>query len=225
MLDGLRVMTIAPELPGALELIGRLADEGIVASLGHSDATLDQALAGYAAGATGTTHLFNAMTGVDHRSPGLAVAALTTDAAWVELIADGHHVHPALWALIARAKPADRVVLVSDALPVAGTGDGRGRVGALEVEVRDGRATLLGTETLAGSVIALDAAVRNLVRAGHPVNAAVAAASANPAGLLGASDRGAIEAGRRAHLVELDDDLGVRRVTLGETWIDGAAAG
>ena len=167
VLDGLRVMTVAPELPGALALIGRLADEGIVASLGHSDATLDQALAGYAAGATGTTHLFNAMTGVDHRSPGLAVAALTTDPAWVELIADGHHVHPALWALIARAKPADRVVLVSDALPVAGTGDGRGRVGALEVEVRDGRATLLGTETLAGSVIALDAAVRNLVRAGH----------------------------------------------------------
>ena len=85
----------------------------------------------------------------------------------MELIADGHHVHPALWALIARAKPADRVVLVSDALPIAGTGDGRGRIGALEVEVRDGRATLLGTETLAGSVIALDAAVRNLVRAGH----------------------------------------------------------
>jgi N-acetylglucosamine-6-phosphate deacetylase len=224
-LDGLRMMTIAPELPGALDLIARLADEGIVASLGHSDATLDQAMAGYAAGATGTTHLFNAMSGIDHRSPGLAVAALATDAAWVELIADGHHVHPALWSLIARAKPADRVVLVSDALPIAGTGDGRGHVGALEVEVRDGRATLLNTETLAGSVIALDAAVRNLVRAGHPVQAAVAAASSNPAGLLGASDRGVIEQGRRAHLVELDDDLTVRRVTLGDAWIDGAAAG
>ena len=115
-------------------------------------------------------------------------------------------------------------MLVSDALPIAGTGDGRGRVGGLEVEVRGGRATLLGTETLAGSVIALDTAVRNLVAHGQPIEAAVAAASANPAALLGASDRGAIEAGRRAHLVELDDELRVRRVTRGRGWIEGPAS-
>jgi N-acetylglucosamine-6-phosphate deacetylase len=218
-LDGLRIMTIAPELPGALELIARLEAQGIAASLGHSDATLEEARAGYAAGARTTTHLFNAMTGVDHRLPGLAVAAMLEDEAWVELIADGNHVHRALWPLIARAKPADRVVLVSDALPIAGTGDGRGVVGALEVEVRNGRATLLGTETLAGSVIALDTAVRNLVREGRSLPEAVAAASANPAAMLGAADRGAIEVGRVAHLVELDDDLGVRRVTRGRGWI------
>jgi N-acetylglucosamine-6-phosphate deacetylase len=220
LLDGLRIMTIAPELPGALALIERLAARGIAASLGHSAATLDAARAGYAAGAPTTTHLFNAMTGVDHRAPGLAVAALTDDAAYVELIADGNHVHPALWPIIVRTKPADRLLLVSDALPLAGMGDGRTIVGGLEVEVRDGRATLLGTTTLAGSVIALDTAVRNLVREGVPLPRAIAAASANPAALLGADDRGGIHVGRRAHLVELTDELEVRRVTRGHGWIE-----
>ena len=223
-LEGLRIITIAPELPGALELIGRLVALGIAPSIGHSNATLDEARAGYAAGGRTTTHLFNAMTGVHHRLPGLAVAALTDDAAYVELIADGNHVHPALWPIITRTKPADRLVLVSDALPLAGMGDGRGLVGGLDVEVRAGRATLLGTETLAGSVIALDTAVRNLVHEGQPLGVAVAAASANPAALLGMADRGAIEPGKVAHLVELDDELRVRRATRGLEWVPGAGA-
>jgi N-acetylglucosamine-6-phosphate deacetylase len=222
LLDGLRVMTIAPELPGAVALVERLASLGIAASMGHSGATLDEARAGYAAGARTTTHLFNAMTGVDHRVPGLAVAALTDDEAFVELIADGNHVHPAVWPIITRTKPADRLILVSDALPLAGTGDGRARLGGLEVEVVDGRATLLGTETLAGSVIALDTAVRNLADAGIPLTRAIAAASANPVALLGETDRGRLEAGRRAHVVELDGELRVARVTRGEGWIDAA---
>ncbi|HYO42522.1 MAG TPA: N-acetylglucosamine-6-phosphate deacetylase [Candidatus Limnocylindrales bacterium] len=222
VLAGLRIMTIAPELAGSLELIAQLAALGIVPSIGHSNATLEQARAGYAAGGRTTTHLFNAMTGVDHRLPGLAAAALADDAAYVELIADGNHVHPALWTIITRTKPADRLVLVSDALAMAGTGDGLGHVGGLEVEVRGGRATLAGTETLAGSVIALDTAVRNLVREGLPLHAAVAAASTNPATLLGELDRGLIAPGRLAHFVELTDDLRVRRVTRGEDWIDGA---
>lgn len=220
-LDGLRVITIAPELPGALALIERLAALGIAPSIGHSNATLEQARAGYAAGGRTTTHLFNAMTGVDHRAPGLAVAAMTDDEAYVELIADGNHVHPALWPIIRRTKPADRLVLVSDALPIAGTHEGRGVVGGLEVEVRDGRATLLGTSTLAGSVIALDSAVRNLVREGVPLPAAVAAASANPAALLGETDRGHLAVGMRAHLVELDDDLHVLRALRGRGWVGG----
>jgi N-acetylglucosamine-6-phosphate deacetylase len=218
-LDGLRIMTIAPELPGSLALIERLAGLGIAASLGHSAATIDEARAGYRAGGRTTTHIFNAMSGMDHRAPGLAVAALTDDGAYVELIADGHHVHPALWPLIRRAKPADRLLLVSDALPFAGMGDGRTVIGGLDVEVRDGRAMLLGTETLAGSVIALDSAVRNMVRERTPLPAAVAAASANPAALLAATDRGAIAVGMRAHLVELDDDLQVRRVMRGSGWV------
>lgn len=221
--SGLRVITVAPELPGALELIGRLGDRGVIVSLGHSAATLDVARAGFAAGARSTTHLFNAMSGVDHRDPGLAVAALSDDTVYAELIADGLHVHPALWPIITRAKPAERLLLVSDALPIAGLGDGLTTLGRLQVEVRDGRATLTGTSTLAGSVIALDSAVRNLVRAGTSIAAAIAAASDNPATLLGEPDRGRIEAGRRAHLVELDADLRVLRVTRGGAWLDAAA--
>ena len=225
VLDGLRIITIAPELEGAIELIERLAREDVVVSLGHSAATFDEARAGYLAGARSTTHLFNAMSGVDHRLPGLAVAALAEDDAAVELIADGNHVHPALWRIVARAKPGNRLLLVSDALPIGGMGDGRTTLGGLDVEVRDGRATLAGTDTLAGSVIALDTAVRNLVGAGIALPAAVAAASTNPAVLLGADDRGRIEPGSRAHLVELDDDLRVRRVTRGDGWIEGAGQG
>ena len=135
LLDGLRVLTIAPELPGAIDLIGWLRGHGVRPSLGHSAATLDEARRGYAAGGASTTHLFNAMSGVDHRAPGLAVAALLDDAVYVELIADGIHVDPGLWPLIRRLKPADRLVLVSDAISLAGMGDGRGTVGGLAVEV------------------------------------------------------------------------------------------
>ncbi|HEY5628848.1 MAG TPA: N-acetylglucosamine-6-phosphate deacetylase, partial [Candidatus Limnocylindrales bacterium] len=222
VLDGLRIMTIAPELPGSLALIARLAGLGIAPSIGHSQSTLEEARAGFAAGGRTTTHLFNAMTGVDHRAPGLAVAALADDDAYAELIADGFHVHPALWPIITRTKPANRLVLVSDALPLAGMGDGFTRVGGLEVEVRGGRATLRGTDTLAGSTIALDSAVRNLVREGLGLPRAVAAASSNPAELLGAQDRGRIEVGRAAHLVLLDEELRVRRVLRGDVWVEPA---
>jgi N-acetylglucosamine-6-phosphate deacetylase len=222
--DGLALITIAPELPGALDTIRWLAGRGIAVSLGHSAADLEAARAGYAAGARSTTHLFNAMTGVEHRSPGLAVAALEDDGVWVELIPDGHHVHPALWPLIARLKPVDRLMLVSDAIALAGMGDGRVRLGGLDCEVVDGRATLAGTTTLAGSVIALDTAVRNLVAAGIAVPAAVAAAGRNPLALLGVDDRGRIAPGQRADLVELDEDLRVRRVMRGGEWFETATS-
>lgn len=223
LIDGLRLLTIAPELPGAIDLIRWLRDRGATVSVGHSAATLEQARAAYEAGATSTTHLFNAMSGLDHRAPGVAAAALLDDAAYVELIADGIHVHPALWPLITRLKPPDRLVLVSDAIALAGTGDGRGLIGGLEVEVVGARVTLAGTTTLAGSVIALDSAVRNLVASGVPLPAAVAAASRNPLDLLGISDRGRIDVGQQADLVELDADLEVRRVMRGGSWITGAA--
>jgi N-acetylglucosamine-6-phosphate deacetylase len=219
LLPGLRVMTVAPEIDGGLELVRWLAANGIVASLGHSAATLDEARAGYAAGARSTTHLFNAMSGIDHRAPGLAAAALLDDAVYVELIADGHHVHPSLWPMVARMKPADRLVLVSDALPLAGKGDGRTAIGGLNVDVLGGRATLVGTDTLAGTVIALDSAVRNLVGAGLALPAAVAAASRDPLRLLGVVDRGRIAVGQRADLVELDDQLEVLRVARDGEWI------
>jgi N-acetylglucosamine-6-phosphate deacetylase len=128
-----------------------------------------------------------------------------------------------LWPLITRLKPRDRLLLVSDAISLAGMGDGRGRIGGLEVEVVGQRVTLAGTTTLAGSVIALDSAVRNLVAAGVPLPDAVAAASRNPLALLGISDRGRIAVGQRADLVELDPGLGVRRVMRAGRWFDGEA--
>lgn len=224
LLDGLRYMTVAPEVPGALALIAWLRDRGVAVSAGHSAATLEQAQAGYSAGAKTTTHLFNAMTGVDHRTPGLAAAALVDDDAYVELIADGHHVHPSIWPIVVRTKPTDRLVLVSDAISLAGTDATHARVGAIEVEIRDGRCTVVGGGQLAGSIIALDSAVRNLVRSGVALPAAVAAASRNPLTLLGVDDRGRIAVGQLAHLIELDDDLRVRRVRRDGPWLPGPAA-
>jgi N-acetylglucosamine-6-phosphate deacetylase len=192
----------------------------VATSIGHSAATFEQARAGFDAGATSTTHLFNAMTGIDHRAPGVALAALLDDRAYVELIADGIHVVPPLWPLITRVKPADRLMLVSDAVAIAGTGSGRGRIGGLDVEVVDGRVVLAGTTTLAGSAIALDDAVRNLVAHGIPLPAAVAAATRNPLALVGVTDRGRLEVGQRADLVELSEDLRVLRVMRSGTWLD-----
>ncbi len=221
LVEGLRLVTIAPELPGAIALIAWFRDRGVAVSMGHSAATIEEARAGYAAGGASTTHLFNAMSGFDHRAPGLAVAALGDDAAYTELIADGIHVHPAMWPLISRLKPVNRLLLVSDAISLAGMGDGRARVGSLEVEIVGQRVTLLGTTTLAGSVIALDDAVRNLVGAGISLPSAVAAASRNPLAMLGITDRGRIAVGQRADLVELDSGLRVRRVLHGGAWTDG----
>jgi N-acetylglucosamine-6-phosphate deacetylase len=210
--EGWRITTVAPEVPGALDLIAWLRSRGVIASLGHSAATAAEARAGYGAGATTTTHLFNAMTGVDHKAPGLAVAALLEDGASVELIADGQHVQRDVWPLILRAKPAGRLLLVSDALTISGTTERRATVGGIEVEIVGERCTIAGTDTLAGSVIALDSAVRNVVASGVPLPRAVAAASSAPLALLGVTDRGRIAPGLRADLVLLDDALAVTGV-------------
>ena len=228
LLDGLKVITVAPERPGALAFIAALRARGVAVSMGHSAATLEEARAGYAAGGSTTTHLFNGMTGLDHRAPGLAAAALLDDDAYVELIADGLHVHPGLWPLIARLKPADRLLLVSDAIVLAGSATalvgGRARVGTLEVEVREERVTLVGTTTLAGSVIALDDAVRNMVAAGIALPVAIAAASTNPVAMLGETDRGRLAVGMRADIVALDDALRVTDVWLAGRRLDRSAS-
>ena len=221
LIDGLRITTIAPEIPGALELIRWLRARGVAASLGHSSATVEEGRAGYAAGARTTTHLFNAMSGVDHRSPGLAVAALLEDDAYVELIADGHHVRESVWPLILRAKPADRLILVSDGVSFGGTSAHTGTLGGLEVVIDGDRCVLADGGNLAGSVIALDTAVRNVARSGVGLARAVAAATREPLALIGVTDRGRLEAGQRADLVELDDDLAVRRVMRGGRWYPG----
>ena len=222
-LEGLRVITIAPELDGALELIRTLASHGVRVSLGHSAATVAEARAGYEAGAVTTTHLFNAMVGLLHRGPGLALEALLDDAVWVELIADTLHVDPELWPLIWRMKPAERVVLVSDAISLAESGQRRGMLGAAEVRVDDDKVTLVDGGNLAGSVMALDREFGNLLRHGVPLVDAAKAAATNAAELLGADDRGRLAAGLRADLVELDaNSYTVRRVMRAGEWIAGA---
>jgi N-acetylglucosamine-6-phosphate deacetylase len=218
LLDGLRLTTVAPEIPGGMDLIARLREHGVRVSIGHSAANLATALAGYDAGGTTTTHLFNAMSGVDHHAPGVAVAALGRDDVYVELIADGEHVDRSLWPIITRTKPVDRLLLVSDAIPFAGTGDGRMTIGGLDIEIHGLRVTLVDGGALAGSVIALDDAVRNLVASGVTLPAAIAAAGRNPLAMLGITDRGRIAVGQLADLVELDGALAVRRVMRRGNW-------
>jgi N-acetylglucosamine-6-phosphate deacetylase len=220
--DGLRIMTVAPERDGALDLIRWLTKQGVIVSVGHSNATAEQAAIGYAEGGRTTTHLFNAMSGVDNHNPGVAVAALGNDEAFVELIADGLHVDPSLWPMIVRTKPEERLILVSDAIGLAGMGEGHMRIGDLEVEIRGQACRLVSDGRLAGSVIALDSAVRNLVDAGIPIWQAVRAATHNPLDLLGVDDRGRLAPGQRADLVELTDSLDVRRVMKAGTWYPGS---
>ena len=221
--EGLKVITIAPELRGAPDLIRRLAARGVRVSLGHSAATVPESRAGYAVGAVSTTHLFNAMVGVVHREPGLALEALLDDAVWVELIADTLHVDPDVWPLIWAMKPADRVLLVSDAISLAGSGRSGGMLGELEVRVDGDMVTLVDGGNLAGSVTAMDLELRNVVRSGIPLAEAVRAAATNPAELLGLTDRGRLEVGLRADLVELDaESFAVRRVMRGGEWIVSA---
>jgi N-acetylglucosamine-6-phosphate deacetylase len=225
IVDGFRLTTIAPETPGAIELIRWLTVRGVVVSLGHSVASAAEAHAGYEAGARSTTHLFNAMSGIHQHTPGLAAVALARDDVYTELIADGHHVDREIWPLILRTKPADRLVFVSDGVDLAGTPQERGLLGGLEVQVQGDRCTLVSNGALAGSVIALDTSVRNLALFGLDMPRVAAAASANPLALIGVTDRGRIAAGLRADLVELDEAFNVRRVMRAGRWYSGPAVG
>jgi N-acetylglucosamine-6-phosphate deacetylase len=202
-----RLLTIAPELVGAGAVISAAADAGIIVSVGHTEATYAQARAAFEAGARHLTHLGNAMRGIDRREPGPIAAALADERVTVEVIADGHHVHPALLALAAATAP-ERLVAITDAIAATGLPAGRHRLGALAVDVSDGRATLADApETLAGSVLTMDRAVATLVGAGVDPALAVRAATATPASLLaqpGEPARGVLAAGARADLVVLD---------------------
>jgi N-acetylglucosamine-6-phosphate deacetylase len=200
----LRLLTLAPELPGASALLRAALARGVAVAVGHTAATYEQAQAAFAAGAGVATHLFNAMPPLHHREPGAALAALQSGAV-CEVVADGHHLHPAVVRLVADLAPG-RAALVTDAVAAAGAPDGPYRLGELDVVVRDGRATLAGTDTLAGSTLTMDAALRRCVTAsGVPVERASAMATAVPAGVLGL-DTG-IAVGRRADLVHLDEQL------------------
>ena len=202
----LRMMTIAPERPGAIRAIGQLTRAGVIAAVGHTDATFDQAVEAVAAGATVATHLGNAMSPLHHRDPGVVGACLTAPEVCCELIVDGHHLHPSFVRLAAASKGRDGVVLITDAMAASGAGDGRYRLGRLDVDVRDGVATLVDGGSLAGSTLTMDVAYRNSVAAGLDEVTASRAASLNPARVLGIDrEVGSIEAGKRADLVVLDE--------------------
>jgi N-acetylglucosamine-6-phosphate deacetylase len=214
-----RSMTIAPELPGALDLIKDLAGRGVVVSLGHSGADNVAAHAGFQAGATTVTHLFNAMRRFGHRDPGLAGAALSRGDVVVQIIVDGVHLAAETTRVVLLAARG-RVVLVTDAIAAAGAGPGRHQLGDREVDVAGAEARL-PDGTLAGSVLTMDAALRNVVALGAPFEEAVQACTETPARLLGRTDLGRLVPGGPADLVVLDDALAPRRtITAGvETFV------
>ncbi|MEU9284113.1 N-acetylglucosamine-6-phosphate deacetylase [Streptomyces sp. NPDC048275] len=215
------MVTLATELPGGIDSVRLLAEHGVIAAIGHTDATYEQTREAIDAGATVATHLFNAMPTLGHRAPGPIAALLEDDRITVELINDGTHLHPAALQLAFRHAGADRVAFITDAMDAAGFGDGRYLLGPLEVEVSDGVARLVEGGSIAGSTLTLDRAFQRAVTVDRlPVEDVVAALSANPARLLGRYDRvGSLEPGKDADLVILDTDFALKGVMRRGEWV------
>jgi N-acetylglucosamine-6-phosphate deacetylase len=214
-----RLLTLAPELPGADALIAAATARGVLVSVGHTEATYAQTYAAFDAGARHLTHLGNAMRGIDRHEPGPIAAALADERVTVEVIADGHHVHPALLRLAAGAAPG-RVVAITDAIAATGLPDGAHRVGRLPVRVHAGRVALADRpQTLAGSVLTMDRAVAGLIAAGIDPVEAIRAATATPARLLAVPAaeprRGVLATGARADLVVLDGGYTAQATVIG----------
>lgn len=219
----IRMVTIAPELDGALPAIRQLTDAGAVAAIGHTDASYEQARAGIEAGARAATHLFNAMRPLHHREPGPIAALVEDPRVTVELINDGVHLHPALYRNVTDWVGPDRVALITDAMAAAGMSDGAYTLGALDVDVVDGVATVAGTDTIAGSTATMDLVFRNAVLGSGlereaALQLAVKQACLNPARTMGL-DAGDLAVGAPADLVVLDDDLRVTGVLHRGTWV------
>jgi N-acetylglucosamine-6-phosphate deacetylase len=211
----LELLTLAPEREGAIEATKRLAGAGVLVSVGHSDALAEQVAAAAEAGARMVTHLFNAQRGLHHREPGVAGQALADPRLACGLIADLHHVHPAICRVVMEAARG-RVALVTDAVSALGMPPGRYELGSEVVELHEGSPPLRADGTLAGSTLRLDQAIGNVVGLGIDPVRAVEAASRVPADLLGRSDLGRLEPGARADLVWLSDSWRAQA-----TWVDG----
>jgi N-acetylglucosamine-6-phosphate deacetylase len=198
----IRLITIAPELDGAPEVIAEATRRGVCVSLGHSDASLQSARTGTAAGARHATHTFNAMRPLDHREPGILGEILTNPHLTADVIADGVHVDPTIIGLLLNTKGADNAVLITDAISATGMPDGRYRLGPIEVELKDGRC--LSEGKLAGSVLTMDRAVRNIMEfARWDLQKSLRAATLNPARVASAQRKGILEPGADADLVVL----------------------
>ncbi|MET7652699.1 MULTISPECIES: N-acetylglucosamine-6-phosphate deacetylase [unclassified Streptomyces] len=216
-----RMVTLATELPGGLDSVRLLAEHGVIAAVGHTDATYEQTVQAIEAGATVATHLFNAMPQLGHRSPGPIAALLEDERVTVELINDGTHLHPAALELAFRHAGPGRVAFITDAMDAAGIGDGRYLLGPLEVEVSEGVARLVEGGSIAGSTLTQDRAFQRAVTIDRlPVEDVVAALSANPARLLGIDDRvGSLEPGKDADLVLLDENFELKGVMRKGDWV------
>lgn len=216
-----RMVTLATELPGGLDSVRLLAEHGVIAAIGHTDATYEQTVAAIDAGATVATHLFNAMPALGHRTPGPIAALLEDERITVELINDGTHLHPAALELAFHHAGADRVAFITDAMDAAGFGDGSYMLGSLAVEVKDSVARLVEGGSIAGSTLTLDRAFKRAVTIDRlPVESVVQALSANPARLLGAYDRvGSLEPGKDADIVVLDAEFALKGVMRKGEWI------
>jgi N-acetylglucosamine-6-phosphate deacetylase len=209
----IRIMTIAPELEGAPEVIAEAAKRGVCVSLGHSNADLKATRAGVAAGARHATHVFNAMRPLHHREPGIVGEVLTNPKLTVELIADGIHLDPTIVQLVLAAKGKEKTVLITDAISATGMPDGLYPLGSLEVQVKDGKALYDGH--LAGSVLTLDLAVRNVMHfANWDLQQALRAATLNPARVAGMTDRGQLQAGAAADILVLSKCGEVRKTII-----------
>ncbi|MGW0755086.1 N-acetylglucosamine-6-phosphate deacetylase [Streptomyces sp. NPDC002814] len=216
-----KMVTLATELPGGIDSVRLLAEHGVIAAIGHTDATYEQTVEAIQAGATVATHLFNAMPTLGHRSPGPIAALLEDDRITVELINDGTHLHPASLQLAFHHAGASRVAFITDAMDAAGFGDGRYMLGPLEVEVSEGVARLVEGGSIAGSTLTLDRAFKRAVTIDRlPVEDTVTALSANPARLLGMYDTiGSLEPGKYADLVILDTDFELKGVMRRGEWV------
>ena len=208
--DSIKIVTLAPELPGAITLIKALREMRIIASIGHTNATYDETHAAILAGCTQATHLFNAMCGLHQRNPGAVGALLVAEEIGAELIADGVHLHPAILQLILRVKGKDRLLLVSDAMRAKCLGDGQYELGGQQVTVR-GNTAELADGTLAGSVLRLPEAVKNMVKfAQCSMMDAIVMATKNPARALGLeATKGSISVGKDADLAVMNADFDV----------------
>ena len=214
-----RVVTLAPELPGALDAIALLMNAGVVAALGHTGASYEQTMAAIATGATLGTHLFNGMPPPHHREPGPVTALLAAPTAVCELIADGVHLHPGMLAFAAAAAGPHRTALITDAVDAAGRPDGHYRLGDQDVTVANRVARLDRDGSIAGSTLTMDEALRRAVQAGIPLPHACAMAATTPARVLGLTDRGTLDPGRRADLVVLTPGLQIKRVMRAGSWL------
>ncbi|MDY3280835.1 N-acetylglucosamine-6-phosphate deacetylase [Dysosmobacter sp.] len=204
-----KMVTVACEEEGAMDFITHVSRYATV-SLGHTSCTYDQAMEAFAHGASHATHLFNGMEGLHHRKPGIIAAAMDAGAS-VELICDGLHIHPAVIRLVHKLY-GDKLNLISDSLRCAGMPDGDYMLGGQPITMKNGKATLTGTDTLAGSSISLLDAVRNVVSFGLPLADAVYAASTAPALAVGLTDVGTLQTGKKADLLVLDRDLALKAV-------------